>query len=282
MSFRTILVYFNLAERSPNLLGYVLPFARAQDAHLVGLAVIPRLHMYAALTGEYASGLIDEQRSAFRRQAEAIGAEFQSRTAAEGISSEWRCEDAGPLGVAASVVELATGADLVVAEHAGTETAWEVLAAVPERLLLEGKRPLVLTPQAGDGSVAAQRVTIGWKRRPEAARAAFDALPVLRNADHVEIVAVHDGDGPNEAQEAFSPADDVAAALARHGVEVEIAVLSSEGRSEGEALLARAHAQGSDLLVIGAYGRSRVSEFVFGGVTRHVLGHMTLPVFMAH
>lgn len=273
-------MYFNLSDTASNLLDAVLPLARAHEAYLVGITVIPQLHMYAALAGEYSAGLIDAQRSTFQKQAELIGAAFQSRTKTEGVAAEWRCPDASPIGVAATVVDLATGADIVVAKHASPDSTWDALPAVPERLLMESKRPLILMPQAGGGSLAARRVTIGWKRRAEAARAAFDALPILCNAEHVEMVTVDDGS--EETALALSSADDIAAALGRHGVEVEIAAVSSDGQSEGEVLLERAHDQESDLLVIGTYGYSRVSEFMFGGVTRHVLTHMSLPTFMVH
>ena len=80
----------------------------------------------------------------------------------------------------------------------------------------------------------------------------------------------------------LTPTADIAATLARHGVKCEAATAYGDHLVVGDTLLSGLADDGTDLLVMGAYGHSRLSEFVFGGATRHILEHMTVPVLMSH
>jgi nucleotide-binding universal stress UspA family protein len=113
----------------------------------------------------------------------------------------------------------------------------------------------------------------------EAARAVFDALPMLKLAEKVHIVTVEDSRTPREGS---LPDTEIASALARHGIDVTIAKIPAGDASAGDEILREVAEQGSDLLVMGAYGHSRLREFVFGGVTRQILREMTVPVLFSH
>lgn len=280
MGYRTVLVYVGLLERVGPLLDVALPLARSHGAHLIGVTAIPPAHMYAALAGEVSATIIEAEQTLYREEAEAIGKEFARHTGTTDVTVEWRCVDAGPLGVASTVADVASCADLVVASQSNPDEDWETRSAVPEGLVMEAGRPVLLVPFAYKTGEIGRQVLVGWNGHSEAARAVFDALPILREAEHVEIVTI--GNPMNASAEVFSPADDIAAALARHNVNVETFQAPDKGGSDGEILLARAAEQGCDLIVIGGYGHSRFREFVFGGVTRHMLMHMTVPVFMSH
>ena len=184
------------------------------------------------------------------------------------------------MGIADTAVRQSANADLVITRQTSPLDDWELLPAVPERLLMECRRPMLVIPHSGAAGTIDKNVLIGWNGRNEAARAIFDALPILQKARHVEITTV--GRTASSPKQAFTPTDGIAASLARHGVDVEVFAIAETDLSEGQALLQRANDQACDLLVIGGYGHSRVSEFIFGGVTRHVLTHMTLPVLMSH
>ena len=108
----------------------------------------------------------------------------------------------------------------------------------------------------------------------------FDALPLLQQADEVKVVWVNPQD--EGAASADVPAGDICAALARHGVKCEATEVARPQAGVGRTLLMRAAEHGSDLLVMGCYGHSRLREFVLGGASRHVLDHMTIPVLMSH
>jgi len=165
-----------------------------------------------------------------------------------------------------------------------------VVAARPERpgpmpdpglaqsLVLSSGRPVVLFPPNGAAS-RVRRVLVAWNATREAMRAVADALPLLGRAAAVEVFIVgHQRQRERHGQE---PGADIARHLARHGAQVEVRRLSSEGKDVGHLLLSQAAAFRADLLVMGAYGHSTVREWMFGGVTRTVLYEAGLPVLMS-
>jgi nucleotide-binding universal stress UspA family protein len=119
---------------------------------------------------------------------------------------------------------------------------------------------------------------VGWTERREAARAVFDALPLLQRADLVTVLEVDPEPGPEAAENQLA----LCATLVHHRVTCEVQTAQSRHGDVGDALLACCERTCADLLVMGCYGHSRLREFVLGGATRHLLAVMTLPVLMSH
>ena len=120
---------------------------------------------------------------------------------------------------------------------------------------------------------------MAWNATRESIRAVADALPLLEEADAVEVLVVdHQRRPEGHGQE---PGADIARHLARHGAHVEIRRMSSAGEDVGGLLLSEAAAFGADLLVMGAYGHTHLREWMFGSVTRTVLYGASLPVLMS-
>jgi nucleotide-binding universal stress UspA family protein len=135
-------------------------------------------------------------------------------------------------------------------------------------------------PRNGKTSLAADLITIGWNGKREAARAAFDSVPLLKSARKVHVVWV---DPEKEYQHPGGlPGAQLAATLSRHGINAEIAPISTGGREAGETLLTVVADSGAELLVMGAYGHSRLSEMILGGATKSVLRGMKCPVLFSH
>jgi nucleotide-binding universal stress UspA family protein len=140
--------------------------------------------------------------------------------------------------------------------------------------LFHTARPILLVPASGiEGS--ARTIAIAWNGTAEATRALSGALPLLLNADRIHVMT------------AATPRIEVetGAALAEYlgwqGLICEVHPMYPE-TEVGPALLARAKELGADLLVMGGYGRSRMRERIFGGVTQHMLDHHDIPVLIAH
>ena len=147
-----------------------------------------------------------------------------------------------------------------------------------ESLVLTSGRPIIMLPP-GNTVFRVRRILVGWNARREAIRAVADALPLLVKAALVELLVIdHERHPADYGQE---PGADIARHLARHGVRVEVRRLSSGGEDVGNLLLSEAAAFGADLVVMGAYGHSHLSEWVFGSVTRAVLHEAGLPVLMS-
>jgi nucleotide-binding universal stress UspA family protein len=147
-----------------------------------------------------------------------------------------------------------------------------------EGVLFGSGRPLIVMPQDWKKQQLGRSIVIGWNDTREAARALAAAMPLLEGAQRVTIVTVLE----SERVHGDSPAEALAAHLARCGFSAGACTV---GRGEGEvdALLMQECARlDADLFVMGGYGRARLQEIVFGGVTRTLTGAPPLPLFMAH
>ena len=167
--------------------------------------------------------------------------------------------------------------DLIVAAQpkpGGLPQNWSALG-----LLLATGTPVLLIPETWSGENIGDTVLIAWNRSREARRAANDAIPFLATAKRVVIVTV-DSDRDHKRY-GSEPGKHLVEHLARHGAHAEVADVSSEGKSISEAILNQALSQNADLLVIGAYSRSRTSEMLFGGVTRSLLASTQLPMLIS-
>ena len=137
-----------------------------------------------------------------------------------------------------------------------------------------------MIPYIGPAPTLGQRVTVAWDASREAARAVNDALPLLVRAQAVDVVTVNPSDSPFGHGE--DPGADIALHLARHDIQVEVRRIETRDLDVANTVLSHIADRGSDLVVMGAYGHSRLRELVLGGVTRTILRDMTVPVLMAH
>lgn len=146
--------------------------------------------------------------------------------------------------------------------------------------LYQSAKPILLIPQEGLAKLAAERVLVAWDDGLPAIRAVGRSLDLLKNAKDVHIVLVD----PLRAEHASGqePGADLARYLVRHGINVTVENLSSGGRSVEKVLQQHAIDMNADLIVMGAYGSSRVKQLVFGGTTASMIAHPSLPVLMSH
>ena len=155
---------------------------------------------------------------------------------------------------------------------AAAEPDWRLTL---EAVLLESGRPILLLPAEMRERIG-RSVAIAWNGSMEAARAASAALPVLAKAERVLLLA-------GEKDEAIEPPlTDLAEWLDRHRIVAEVTAVPLKRWPVGEQLVEEAAKAGADLLVMGAYGHSRMRETIFGGATRSVLNDSDLPVLLAH
>lgn len=141
-------------------------------------------------------------------------------------------------------------------------------------------RPVLMVPESGSVTLAPKAVSIAWDGSLEAARAVAAAMPILAAASDVRIVIVDPvaGEGGHGAE----PGADLAAYLSRQGIKPSAERLPSAGRSIADVLSQHASDNKIELMVMGAYGHSRLRERIFGGVTRSILNRVSLPILMAH
>jgi nucleotide-binding universal stress UspA family protein len=281
MSYKNLLVVLDSNAASRGRIGLAVALAERFAAHLVGLYPLPVPEVPRHL-GYYDPALLDPFFREVRERAQAVCDKereaFEHAANLRGLSAEWRVVAEG---LESDPALHARYVDLTILGQLDPDRGEsELIRPRPEQVTLASGRPVLIVPYAGHYETVGHRVLIGWNASREATRAVNDAMPLLVAADVVTVLTIDAREGPDAHGEL--PGADVSLHLARHGVKAEIERTVSAGISAGEVLLSRAADLGADLLVIGAYGHSRVRELLLGGATRSILRSMTLPVLMSH
>lgn len=189
-------------------------------------------------------------------------------------------------GLTAVIGNAASFVDVVVqARPYGAGQTYRAEAAV-EAALFEGRSPVLIVPNGISGNEAMlaslsapKKVLLAWNQSAEALAAAKAALPLLKMANLVDVTVV---DPPARGPERSDPGGLLCQYLVRHGIKAQVSVLSRTAPKVSEVLARHAREEGCDLMVMGAYGHSRLREAVLGGATRAVLEGAEIPVLMAH
>ena len=279
MSFKTILVHLADERRARTSLSMACRLAQQFEAHLIGLYVFPQHRLAPPVPLPMAGEVAGQIRAALKREAEAVKAVFDEATASQPFVAEWRAISADRRAPGQVALDHARAADLIIASQADPDWQWTDILDLPDELALGAGRPILVVPGFGRFDRLPRVITIAWNGRREAARAVADALPLLKLAESVNVLCVRDG---RPRPEGHLPDTEIAAALARHGVKVDLADVIATEYTIGEEIRVRAIDRGSDMLVMGCYGHSRLREMALGGVTRHMLREMTMPILFSH
>lgn len=274
-AIKTIAVHLPAASVTARLLSAAVPLAKAHDAALVGVHVVPAVVVYADATVSMSTEFIVAQQQAFHEDAGAIEQAFRGGLAESGIPHEWRYIDSGDDPTMRAAATICNTADLVVA----TQSHDSIPAAAgysPDELVMGTGRPVLIIPTEGNLAPVGKRVLIGWNGSRECTRATYDTISLLQPDADVRLVSIDSSRGDSTMQA-------MAANLGRHGVRADaVSVTRKDGRSTPEEIMLAASEFGADMISLGCYGHSRLRETVFGGATTRMLRDMTLPLLMAH
>jgi nucleotide-binding universal stress UspA family protein len=225
----------------------------------------------AQLPPEY----IEQQTANAEEEAKKAELNFYDIVKKADVAHEWRKAD----GAAVDVIRLHSKyCDLLILGQRNPNAA-NHFGDLPDGVVLTVGRPVLIIPYSTKIRNIGARVMVGWDASAQAARAVHDAIPLISGAEKVDIIAIN----PNGSVEhGDTPCADISLHLARHGIKAEAQSITVNDIGIADILLSRAADKGVDLFVMGAYGHSRWRELVLGGVTAHMLDHMTMPVLMAH
>jgi nucleotide-binding universal stress UspA family protein len=257
---------------------YAISLATAFSAHVAGVGFIYEPVIPGTVLGGVPTDLIEVQREENSKAAKAAISRFDAAAKAAGVSAETRMLDASIAGAADLFGRIARRFDIAVVGQAQREQG------ASEELLIEGAlfgsgRPVVVVPYVHKERIKLDRILMCWDGSRPAARAIADALPFLKRAKAIEIVVVS---GERDKSGEITGIN-MRRHLARHGVNVEIKHITAGGGVDvPNAILSHAADGGTEFMVLGGYGHSRLREFILGGVTRSILGAMTVPVLMSH
>ena len=277
MPFRTV-----LTVTSPDLESGDIDLAASLcdgiGAHLAALVVQmaapPPIGEYAAVVSEAWLAERQEEERALASRAQALTTRLAQTDVSAEVTTEypefaWADETIGRRAMYADVT-------LVGPDVLGTET---LRGKVVEGALFASGKPLLLVPDAKKATFEPKRVGVAWDARIEAARALREALDLLKGAEDVRVVLVDPRSG--ESGHGAEPGADVATYLSRHGVHASVERLPGQGQPVADVLRRFATDVDAQMLVMGAYGHSRLRERIFGGVSRSMLDDPPLQVLLA-
>lgn len=249
--------------------------AAALGAHLAALSFETRVQVPGhVISVPMVEGVIAKEIARSRDNARDLLAAFDAAAGKAGILHETVLEKCILDEVPALLVTYARLRDLTILPVAPTRDQWDA-----EAVIFGSGRPTLILPEGpARKPFALGTVVVAWDFSRAAARAVSDALPMLELARQVHIVTVVN----EKAIENNRSGEELARNLARHRINVVLDEVDAKGRRIGEVLQSYASAHDADLLVMGAYGHSRLREFVLGGATKSLLAEPPLPVLLSH
>ncbi|MBV9994551.1 MAG: universal stress protein [Caulobacteraceae bacterium] len=273
MTYAAVLTHVQADPECRARLACAVDVAKRFGAALIGVGaeMIPPLAMDAGygVTADWTGAL----RGAIEAGLETARETFEE--AAGGLAEKhWRCGLQSP---AAAIAATSRAADLIVAGGAPLRRHDPYRDATAAELAVTSGRPVLAAPP-NPRPPRAERILLAWKDTREARRAMADAMPFFEKAERVVVAALCP---KADAEDAAVQVEDVAKALARRGVNAAAKVVETR-HPDGYQLLALAAQEGADLVVAGAYGHSRLGEWVFGGVTQDLLSQDQLHVLLSH
>lgn len=277
MSNHSLMLFssFESSEPASGSAAFAVAAAAALGAHLQVIAPFVDLIAPADWAGLSAEE-IEMEGEKRRNNTKALASAIEKHALANGVSVSSQTEWAHAFGLAPYLGDQAKLYDLTIT--GADRSTFLSERKIAEHILFQSGRPVVIVPAAYKPPFVCKRVVVAWDHTRTAARAFHDSLPFLHLADEVILVAV----GGEKRFQTSSDPGTVEEALARKGLNAKFRQIDLGTRTIGQALQDHALDNGADLLVMGAYGHSRLHEFMLGGATREVLDEPRLPVLMSH
>lgn len=277
---KTLLVSLRPDEDLTASLDAAVMIARQHGSHIIGYMPIPGPLIIPSATPLAMVPFDDNMRTHFRDKLPQVRAEFETRINAEGISFEFRTDERPGINLNPGIVSQGRNCDLIIVQMCAFED--RILADSAEDvadIVMACGRPVLAVPPHLSRPFSCARITIAWNASRESARAAFDSVPLLADTSEVELVWINPQD--TRSGDVDLAGADVATGLARHDVKVTDTPIKSDLKA-GPALVKQAIDNGSDMMVIGAYGHSRLRERILGGATDYILRHPPCSLLLSN
>ncbi len=283
MSYKTLFTAITAAQGDgPDAIAALdaaIALARREDAHLDILALgIDRTEIGYLYPG-VSVGLYQQTLEAAQSEATRISEATRKRLEREDV--RWSVDAAVTQigGIGALVAERARFADLAVLPLPYGQGRGPSQEAIVEAALFDADTPVLALPDDTAQVGRFERVVIGWNQGREALAAIRAAIPILQAAGTVDIAVI---DPPAHGPERSDPGGLLSQMLARHGIRAEVSVLARTLPRISDVIARHLRDRNADLLVMGAYGHSRLRQSILGGTTRNLLEGAAVPVFLAH
>ncbi|MBK0399988.1 universal stress protein [Limibaculum sp. M0105] len=281
MAFRSAAVFVDGMPGSDNCLARAIALASRHGAHLDVVALLEEPPFNYVAGAELAIEVWSEQVQEMRRLADEIAAKAVEKVTAAGLSAASRGDTSVVGGISEIAALNARYCDLgIVGQPMPDSDAEKLHSEILDGILFSSGRPVLIMPGNGADEPDFRRIVIAWDAGRTAARAVHDAMPFLKAADAVSLTLIDPKAGGGRYGD--EPGADIARQIARHGIEVSVDRLPAMGKPVAECILGHATDFGAGMIVMGGYGHSKLTEQIFGGVTRDMLHGAPVPIFMSH
>jgi nucleotide-binding universal stress UspA family protein len=281
MAFKDVLVALtSYPEPTPvSVVDSAVSIAAALGAHLAALSCethvqIPGHFLYAVGSLANIPGIIAGETAKSRKNAQDLLAAFDTAAERAGVARETIFQKCSTIEFPDMLVDYARLRDLTIVPVPESYDQWYAEAVI----FGSGKPTMVLPELQPSRPFELGTVALAWDFSRTAARAVADALPILEKARKVRVVTIVN----DKIIDTKHSAEELAKNLSRHGIDVILDKIDANGRPTGEVVESFALAHTIDLLVMGAYGHSRLREFILGGATKHLLSKPPLPILFSH
>lgn len=278
MTIRDVLVYVDDTPAGRTRVEAAVRLADRHQARIAGVFLRSEFQgsFWAADAVTYAAAvdigrIIREHDQAVREACEQSRQSFEAMAGERSVTSEWLVVDGDTDG---ALINLARRFDLTVMPIKARPLLSENIVTAAGVALSSGG-PVLALPDTGYSVELGRRIMIAWKNSRESARALRDAWPLLAAAQEVHVVCVsQDGE--------LNPDGDLQRHFERHGILAKLIVTTASAVLPSDALRQEAAQLNADLIVMGAYGRARLSEVIFGGVTGELLARPPSAILLSH
>lgn len=271
VSIKDILVHVDPSPACEERVRLTMRLAHRFGAFVTGVFVLPSPAMLIPPDSGAAAVAVSAYLAELEDAATKTGGQFLNRLHGEGLDGAWHLEHGAP---AFNISRHARPTDLVVlGQH---DPDHPTVLTTPEDVVLSCGLPVLMVPFAGKFDSMGENSAIAWNSSREATRAVHDALPLFMQKKKVTVISVNPEPGDEEIR------GDLVNHLERHGFDAKAETDVTNDLLPAEMILSWVADTESDLVVMGAYSRSRLREMILGGMTRDMLRSMTVPVLMAH
>lgn len=274
MTITSILLHLTQDPRNEARTDTAITLATEHGARLIALYTIMPPQLPSYVMGYVPPDLLQRYSDEAAEVAEKAKVAFEAKVEGAGVTAEWRQAEGMPHDILSFHARYA---DLtIMGQPAPDKDHVPGTDGLADEMVLRAGRPVLLVPYIGNFAKTGKTVLVAWNGTREATRAVHDALPLLKKAERVIVFGV------NMPSDEHVPGADIATHLAHHDIKAQVEYTVAPDISIGDALLDAVSDYGCDLIVMGAYGHSRVRELALGGATRQILQHMTVPALMSH
>ncbi len=280
MAYKDILVHLDDSKACASRIEAAIALAKRQEARVSGVALALKSTISTYIGVDIPSSLTDAQQEIVAKAAQSAVEKFEQAAAEAGVECVSEVIKCSATKASARLAFFARHTDLCfLGQPNPDESGMAFKESLLEGVLFASGRPVYVVPYIGRPQMKIRKAVIAWDGGKKSVRAVNDAIPLLQGRSEVIVLVIN----PEQRRHVHGekPGTNIAAHLERHGITARVDVQSHVDIPTDTMILNYLSDAGADLLIMGAYGHSRLREKAFGGVTNTILHQMTTPVLMA-